>query len=313
MSEFHHIPVLADAVVEHLTFPAGRKVRMIDGTLGGGGHSGLLLKKYPELELLGIDRDEMALEAAGKNLSFDVDRVHFYHGEYADMAEFAAELGWEKVDGILLDIGVSSPQLDLPERGFSWRHEGPLDMRMDQSSPVTAGRLLNFGSEDELFHIFREYGELRSAGKLARAVVERRSEKFFGTTADLVKLCDDTLGKSAPGKLPVPTLVFQALRIAVNGELEQLKRGLESAVELLNSSGRIAVITFHSLEDRIVKEFFRQESCGCICPPGLPVCCCGHRPSLKLPLRSKALTADAGEVRANPRSGCAKLRVAAKI
>lgn len=313
MNKFHHIPVLAEGVLEHLVFPQGRKVRMIDGTLGGGGHSGLLLKKYPELELLGIDRDEMALEAAAENLAFASERVHFRRGEYADMAQFAVEIGWEKVDGVLLDIGVSSPQLDLPERGFSWRHDGPLDMRMDQSSEITAGRLLNFGSEEELFHIFREYGELRSAGKLARAVVEKRSEKFFGTTADLVKLCDDTLGKSAPGKLPVPTLVFQALRIAVNGELDQLKRGLESAVQLLDAFGVIAVISFHSLEDRIVKEFFRRESTGCVCPPGLPVCCCGHKPQLDLPLRSKVVTASKEEVRQNPRSSCAKLRVAVKI
>lgn len=312
MSEFHHIPVLAEAVVENLTFPEKGKVRMIDGTLGGGGHSAMLLEKYPELELLGIDRDEMALESAAKKLAFAGGRVHLRHGEYAGMAEFASELGWESVDGILLDIGVSSPQIDIPERGFSWRHDGPLDMRMDQSSPVTAGRLLNFGSEDELFHIFREYGELRSAGKLARAVVEKRSEKFFGTTADLVGLCDEVLGKSAPGKLPVPTLVFQALRIAVNGELDQLKQGLESGVKLLKSSGKIAVISFHSLEDRIVKEFFRRESTGCICPPGLPVCCCGHEAVLDLPLKSKAVTASEAEIKANPRSGCAKLRIAVK-
>lgn len=313
MSEFHHIPVLAGEILEHLTFPQGRKVRMIDGTLGGGGHTALLLEKYPQLEVLGIDRDEMALENAGKRLEFAGERISCCRGEYARMEEFAAEKGWDQVDGILLDIGVSSPQLDLPERGFSWRYEGPLDMRMDQSSDVTAGRLLNFSSEEELCRIFREYGELRSAAKLARAVVEKRQTQFFGTTADLVKLCDDTLGKSAPGKLPVPTLVFQALRIAVNRELEQLEDGLESAVKLLAPGGRLAVISFHSLEDRIVKEFFRKESTGCICPPGLPVCCCGHKPLLTLPLRSKVITASKEELKSNPRSGCAKLRIAEKL
>ena len=312
MNGFHHIPVLAGHILEQLTFPAG-KVRMIDGTLGGGGHSSLLLEKYPELELLGIDRDEIALQNAARKLAFAGERVHLCHGEYADMDKHAAEIGWEKVDGILLDIGVSSPQIDHPERGFSWRYDGPLDMRMDQSSEVTAGRILNFSSEDELRYIFREYGELRSAAKLAAAVVEQRQKAFFGTTADLVRLCDETLGKSAPGKLPVPTLVFQALRIAVNRELEQLEQGLEHALELLNPGGKLAVISFHSLEDRIVKEFFRKESTACICPPGLPVCCCGHKAALSLPLRSKALTASADEVKQNPRSGCAKLRIAEKL
>ena len=313
MSTFHHIPVLAESVLEYLIFPEDRKVRMIDGTLGGGGHSSMLLEKYPQLELLGIDRDEMALENAAKKLSFAGERVRLCHGEYAAMKELALAAGWEKVDGILLDIGVSSPQIDLPERGFSWRHEGPLDMRMDQSSDVTAGRILNFSSENELCRIFREYGELRSAAKLARAVVEQRAEKFFGTTADLVALCDNTLGKSAPGKLPIPTLVFQALRIAVNRELEQLEAGLASAVELLNPGGRLAVISFHSLEDRIVKDFFRRESAGFICPPGLPVCCCGHQAALTLPLRFKVVSASKEEVRLNPRAACAKLRIAEKV
>ena len=313
MSEFHHIPVLAEGVLEHLTFPADRPVRMIDGTLGGGGHSSMLLEKYPQLELLGIDRDQNALESAGAKLSFAKERIHLCHGEYASMVDHARSIGWEKVDGILLDIGVSSPQIDLPERGFSWRHEGPLDMRMDQSSEVTAGRIMNFSSEEELCRIFRDYGELRSAAKLARAAVERRKESFFGTTADLVKLCDDTLGKSAPGKLPIPTLVFQALRIAVNRELEQLEEGLEGAMELLGKGGRIAVITFHSLEDRIVKEFFRKESTDCVCPPGLPVCCCGHKAHFTLPMRSKVVTASAAELKNNPRAACAKLRVAEKL
>ena len=186
-------------------------------------------------------------------------------------------------------------------------------MRMDQSSSVTAGRILNFAPEEELARIFREYGELRSAGKLARAAVERRQKHFFGTTADLVALCDETLGRSAPGKLPLPTLVFQALRIAVNGELDQLRKGLAEGVKLLAPGGRIAVISFHSLEDRIVKEFFRTESSGCVCPPGLPVCRCGHNPSLSLPLRSRAVTASAEELERNPRSACAKLRIAVKL
>ena len=310
MSEqFHHIPVLAEGVLEHLTFPEGRKVRMIDGTLGGGGHSALLLAKYPELELLGIDRDEFALKNAAEKLAFASNRVHLCHGEYAMMKEHALAIGWDKVDGILLDIGVSSPQIDKPERGFSWRNEGPLDMRMDQSAEVTAGRILNFSSEEELYRIFREYGELRSAAKLARAVVEQRAESFFGTTADLVKLCDKTLGKSAPGKLPIPTLVFQALRIEVNGELEQLSRALSAAEDILRPGGRLAVISFHSLEDRIVKNFMRDAAQNCICPPGLPVCVCSHRARFTLPVRG-VICADKQELEANRRAACAKLRVA---
>ena len=333
MSEFRHIPVLSEEVLELLAFAPGRPARMIDGTVGGGGHSALLLKKYPLLEVLAIDRDPAAIEAAKTNLAFAGDRVRFRRGEsrrfervrragdrvrfrrgeYADMGRAARENGWDQVEGILLDIGVSSPQIDQAERGFSWRREGPLDMRMDQSSPVTAGRILNFASEEELTRIFREYGELRSAAKLAHAAVERRKKSFFATTADLAALCGETLGRSAPGKLPLPTLVFQALRIAVNGELDQLRRGLEEGVKLLAPGGRIAVISFHSLEDRIVKEFFRKESTKCICPPGLPVCRCGHEASLSLPLRSRAVTASAGELERNPRAACAKLRIAEKL
>ena len=177
MSEFHHIPVLAEGVLEHLTFPADRRVRMIDGTLGGGGHSSMLLEKYPQLELLGIDRDQNALESAAAKLAFAGDRVHLCHGEYASMVEHARSIGWEKVDGILLDIGVSSPQIDLPERGFSWRSEGALDMRMDQRSELTAGRWLNRTGEAEMARVFREYGEIKKAGALAKKAVEIREKK----------------------------------------------------------------------------------------------------------------------------------------
>lgn len=308
---FVHIPVLYREVVQYLTFPQG-KIRMIDGTVGGGSHSELLLKANPEMELLAIDRDEDALEAAEKRLSFAADRVFLRRGNYSDMFEYAQELDWDKVDAILLDLGVSSPQLDRAERGFSWRFDGPLDMRMDNRSNLTAARLLNNSSEAELAEIFAKYGEFKGAYRLAAAVVKTRAAKPFGTTGDLVKLCDEVLGKSRPGKLPVPTLVFQALRIAVNDELGELKRLLSGMPEHLNNHGRIAVISFHSLEDRIVKDFFRRESTDCLCPPGLPICRCGHRAVLNV-LTRKVVSAQPDELAANSRSACAKMRVAEKI
>ena len=310
--EFRHVPVLLEETVELLALPADRACRLIDGTLGGGGHTCELLRRCPRLEVLGIDRDRTALEAAAEKCAFAADRLTLVRGDFADMAEIAAAHGWSEVDGILLDIGVSSPQLDLPERGFSWRSEGPLDMRMDDRSPLTAGRLLNQASEEELARIFREYGEIVQARKLAAAAVAKRQTKPFGTTLDLVALCDEVLGLSRPGKLPHPTLVFQALRIAVNDELGQLERALKEAVGLLKKHGRIAVITFHSLEDRIVKNYFRDESRDCLCPPGLPVCTCGHRASLRL-VNRKPLTPGEAELAANRRAACARIRAAEKI
>ena len=227
--DFKHIPVLLEETVELLALPADRDCRLIDGTVGGGGHSCELLRRCPRLEVLGIDRDRMALEAAAEKCVFAADRLTLVRGDFADMAKIAADCGWKEVDGVLLDIGVSSPQLDWPERGFSWRSEGPLDMRMDDRSPLTAGRLLNQASEEELTRIFREYGEIVQARKLAAAAVAKRREKPFGTTCDLVALCDEVLGVSRPGRLPHPTLVFQALRIAVNDELGQLAKALTAA------------------------------------------------------------------------------------
>ena len=306
---FHHLPVLCSGVMELLTFDPGRPARLIDGTIGGGGHSAMLLERYPKLELLGIDRDDLALEAARKHLEFASSRVTLVRGNYAELAAIAVEHGWDSVDGILLDIGVSSPQLDCADRGFSWRQDGPLDMRMDRRSTLTAGRWLNKAGAAELEHAFRNYGELNQARKLAAAVIERREHNPFARTSDLVEIADKVMGRARPGKLPHPTLLFQAVRIAVNDELRQLESGLCAAMEVIGCGGRIAVITFHSLEDRIVKNFFREESTGCICPPGLPVCCCNHQPALKL-VNKKAFCATAAEVRENSRAACAKLRVA---
>ncbi|MBR2344939.1 MAG: 16S rRNA (cytosine(1402)-N(4))-methyltransferase RsmH [Lentisphaeria bacterium] len=310
--EFKHIPVLGREVVDLLTFDSERPVRLVDGTVGGGGHSAMLLERYPKLELLGIDRDAMALDAAKKKLAFAGSRVTLVRGNYAELSALAVEHGWDDVDGILLDIGVSSPQLDIPERGFSWRSDGALDMRMDQRSELTAGRWLNRTSEAEMERVFREYGEINKSRALARKACEMRETAPFARTGDLVKLSDAVLGRSRPGKLPHPTLVFQAVRIAVNDELRQLESGLKTGTRLLASGGKIAVISFHSLEDRIVKNFFRRESTQCVCPPGLPVCCCSHEAVLKV-LTRHAVSAEADEVAANSRSACAKLRVAQKL
>jgi len=308
---FAHVPVLKDEVLEYLIFDSARPARLIDGTLGGGGHSAALLAKYPRLELLGIDRDEEALAAARERLEPFAGRFEAVHGNYSDMAAIARKKGWDQVDGVLLDIGVSSPQIDTPERGFSWRENGPLDMRMDQSAVLTASRLLNRASEEELAEIFRKYGEIRPAKRLAAAVVQRRMTSPFAATADLVALCDEVLGRARKGELPRPTLVFQALRIAVNGELDELEKGLSAACGLLRPGGRLAVISFHSLEDRIVKNFMREASCDCICPPGLPVCRCGHRAFLK-PVTRRGVTAGEAELAQNRRSAPARLRVAEK-
>ena len=311
MTDWKHQSVLLSEVVSAFSF-GDAPALLVDGTLGNGGHSAALLRAFPHLRVLGIDRDADALARARETLDFARDRVTLVHGVFSALAEHLRGIGETVADGVLLDIGVSSPQLDDPARGFSWRADGPLDMRMDRSCPETASRLLNRASEAELAAIFRDYGELRSARKLAAAAVEARSVKPFATTFDLVELCDKVLGRTRPGQLPAPTLVFQALRIAVNDELGQLRAALRSAVDVLRPGGRLAVISFHSLEDRIVKHFFREQAASCVCPPGLPVCVCGKRAVLRI-VTPHAVTAGEEERAANRRSACAKLRVAEKL
>jgi 16S rRNA (cytosine1402-N4)-methyltransferase len=245
-------------------------------------------------------------------LQFATGRVHLERGKFSDLKELVAKVGWTSADIVLFDLGVSSPQLDDPRRGFSLRLDGPLDMRMDQRSPSTASRLINNSSQKELEEIFRKYGEIRKAGKLAKAIVERREKKPFTRTLELTELCERVLGKSIPGRLPSPTLCFQALRIAVNEELNEIEKALQAALDLLVPGGKIAAISFHSLEDRIVKNFFKRETLDCICPPGMPACICDKKPRLKI-LTKKPLTATKEEIERNPRASCAKLRVAEKI
>ncbi len=311
MTVLPHQSVLYREVVRYLDF-GDRPARLVDGTLGNGGHSALLLEACPKLEILGIDRDAEALERAAQTLGFAAGRIKLVRGNFSDLGEIARANGWNEVDGILLDIGVSSPQLDDPARGFSWRSEGPLDMRMDQRSDLTASRVLNRWSEEDLERIFREYGEIRKSRKLAKTICAMRQEKMFGTTLDLVDACDRALGRSRPGELPSPTLAFQALRIAVNDELGELETALDASLELLKKGGLLAVITFHSLEDRMVKHYFREQALECVCPPGLPLCVCNKKATVKI-LTRKAVTAEADELAANRRSAPAKLRVIEKI
>jgi 16S rRNA (cytosine1402-N4)-methyltransferase len=311
-AEFVHLSVLPEEVMSLFDFPLDKELRFIDCTVGGGGHSAALLEKYRRMELLGIDRDREALEAAAKRLSFAKSRVILRHGCFSEFSAFADELGWDKVDGMLFDLGVSSPQLDHAERGFSWRNSAALDMRMDQNSTLTASRLVNNASEEELERIFREYGEIQPSRRLAAEIVRKRQETPLSTTADLVEICDQVLRRQRPGAPPAPTLVFQALRIAVNDELGEIERSLPKVPQRLNEGGVVAVIAFHSLEDRIVKNFFRRESTECLCPPGLPICACGHKALLKQVTR-KPLVAGKEELAHNRRSACAKLRAAKRI
>ena len=307
-----HYSVLSGEVAQFLDFGSANAV-MIDGTLGNGGHTLNALRGNPNLQVVGIDRDIQALERASMRLKDYQNRIILHHGVFSDMENIAREENLHgKVDAVLLDIGVSSPQLDDGTRGFSWRMDGPLDMRMDRRSPLTASRILNQYDEAELIRIFKEYGELKQAKKLARKVVEEREKKLFSTTADLVDFCDRVLGKSRPGELPSPTLVFQALRIEVNDELGELRKGLLGAFNVLKNGGILAVISFHSLEDRIVKHFFKRLSTACLCPPSFPVCVCKHTPEAEI-LTKGVLCASEKELAENRRSSCAKLRVARKI
>ena len=307
-----HYSVLAQEVAQFLNFGSA-SAKMIDGTLGNGGHTLNALKANENLQVIGIDRDIQAIQRASNRLQTYKDRVIFEHGVFSDIENIAQAENWNgDVDAILLDIGVSSPQLDDGTRGFSWRMDGPLDMRMDRRSPLTASRVLNNYEEAELCRIFKDYGEIRQAKKLARKVVEEREKKLFSSTADLVDFCDRILGRARPGELPSPTLVFQALRIEVNDELGELRKGLFGAFNVLKKGGILAVISFHSLEDRMVKRFFKRLSTGCLCPPEFPVCMCHHEPEMEI-LTKGVLAAGARELQENKRSSCAKLRVARKM
>lgn len=286
----------------------------LDGTLGGGGHSELILEASgPDGVLYGIDRDPSALAAAGERLSRFGNRFRPLQGSFGDMAALLAGQGVTAIDGMVLDLGVSSPQLDRAERGFSFRADGPLDMRMDPDQGETAAELVNSLSERELEQVIKEYGEERWARKIAQRIVSARQEQPFETTLQLAKLVEHTIPrKFHEDRIHPATRTFQALRILVNGELEQVEQGLQAAIGLLSPGGRLVVISFHSLEDRIVKQRLRDAATGCRCPRQLPQCVCGHQPQLRV-LTGRPVTAGDVELAANPRSRSAKLRAAERL
>lgn len=305
---FLHIPVLQQEALHFLKDAPGP--RIVDGTLGGGGDTEALLAQLPQAQVLGIDRDPAALKAATARLAPFTPRFHPWHGPFSQMEKAASQIGWSQVDAILLDIGVSSPQIDTPERGFSFRFDAPLDMRMDPSSGCpTAADLLNTLPQDKLAEIFWNYGEERFSRPIARAIVARRQERPWAGTKELARLLEKIAGGPGQHGLPAPTRVFQALRIAVNHELDELEKALQAAERLLSPGGRLVVISFHSLEDRMVKHFLQHAALRCLCPPALPVCAC-HKQVTFLPLTKKPCMASQEEQERNPRASCAKLRAA---
>lgn len=302
-----HTPVLYQQVLSALQPSAGS--RHIDGTVGAGGHAaGVLRLSSPSGELLGLDRDPRALERAAERLAGFGRRVHLRHASFTDVTARASDLGWQTVDGILLDLGLSSMQLNDPARGFSFLHSGPLDMRFDPGQAATAADLVNQLSEEELVEVLRRYGEEPRARAVARAIVGARP---LYTTQDLVAVVGPVAGRKPSGVHPA-TRVFQALRIAVNEELKALETALPEAVDLLRPGGRLAVIAFHSLEDRMVKQFFRYESRDCVCPPRQPVCTCGHRARVRV-VTPRPIRPGPDEIEANPRARSARLRVAERL
>ncbi len=310
MSEFSHVSVLLHKSIELLDIkPDGIYV---DGTLGGGGHSELILKNLCGGRLIGIDRDTDALEAAKTRLS-GFSNVTYVHDNYVNVEAVLDRLNTESIDGAILDLGVSSYQLDTAERGFSYRADAPLDMRMNREDRLSAYDVLNTYSEVKLAEVIFKYGEERLSRKIASGIVRAREKKPLETTGELVDIIKAAYGKRAyeSDKHPAKR-TFQAIRIEVNSELENLEPALDSFFKKLKSGGRLAVITFHSLEDRIVKNAFRKYSTGCTCPDSFPVCVCGGKPR-GIIVNKKAIVADLRETEDNPRSKCAKLRCIEKI
>jgi 16S rRNA (cytosine1402-N4)-methyltransferase len=305
-----HLPVLCEAVLTQLRpRPGGR---YIDGTLGFGGHTRALLEATaPDGRVLAFDRDQQAIAAARERLGLLAERVTFVHGSYGQMGTIAPAHGFAQVDGIVLDLGLSSLQLDDAARGFAFRLDGPLDMRFDQSQGETAAELLDRAGEAELAEWFWRYGEEPRSRQLAAMIVRNRPILTTRRLADLVARHSPRPRRDKRQIHPA-TRLFQALRIVVNGELDELERGLPATLSLLRPGGRLAVISFHSLEDRAVKHFLREQAQSCLCPPRQILCTCGHTARVTLPQR-RAIQPDAAEIAANPRSRSARLRIAERL
>ena len=309
--KFSHVSVLLNECIEGLDIkPDGIYV---DGTAGGGGHSFEIASRLDGGRLIAIDRDEAAIEAAGKRLAPLGERAMVVRSNYSEVKSVCETLGIEGIDGLLLDLGVSSYQLDTAERGFSYNADAPLDMRMDKSAPLSAYNVVNEYSEEELKKIIYNYGEERFSPRIAAAIVRKRSEKPIETTGELVDIIKGAIPAAARegGHHPAKR-TFQAIRIEVNGELEIIEPTIKNAVDILKPGGRIAIITFHSLEDRIVKQTFADLASGCTCPRSFPVCVCGKKPTVKV-ISKKPILPSAEELEVNPRSRSAKLRIAEKI
>ena len=309
--QYSHRPVLLDECIEGLNVrPDGIYV---DGTLGRAGHSSEIAKRLTTGHLYCIDRDMAAIEAAEDKLSPWRDRVSLIHGNFTDLDALLTQAGAPEVDGMLFDFGVSSPQLDDPERGFSYMHDAPLDMRMDQSQPLTARAVVNEWPQEELRRILYQYGEERYAPAIAGAIVRARGQQPIETTLELVEVIRSAMPAQALREKQHPAKrTFQAIRIAVNDELTAAERVIQQAVPRLAKGGRLCIITFHSLEDRIVKMGYGGFVKGCTCPPDFPVCVCGKKPSLRL-VNKKPILPSQKELEENPRSRSAKLRIGEKL
>ena len=308
---YTHRPVLLDECIEGLRIRPGGLY--LDGTLGRAGHSREIARRLDTGRLVCIDRDQAALDAAQDRLAGCLDKVELIHGNFGDLAELLDGRGLGPFDGMLFDLGVSSPQLDDPERGFSYMHDAPLDMRMDRSEALTAAMVVNEWPQEELKRILWQYGEERYAPQIAAAIARRRADKPIGTTLELVEVIRGAMPAQALREKQHPAKrSFQAIRIAVNDELAAVDRMLQAAVPRLSPGGRLAVISFHSLEDRIVKNALAAFARGCTCPPDFPVCVCGKTPQVRLVNRKPILSGEA-ELNENPRARSAKLRLAEKL
>ena len=311
MKEFHHVSVLLQECIDGLNIkPDGIYV---DGTLGGAGHSSQIAARLTTGRLIGIDRDPVALKAAGERLAPYSDRVTLVHSNFCDIAQVLQDLQIDGVDGILLDLGVSSPQLDDSSRGFSYMADAPLDMRMNNEDSLSAWEVVNHWPYEELRRILYDYGEERYAPQIAANICRRRETAPIETTLELVDVIRSAMPPAALREKQHPAKrSFQAIRIAVNDELGSVEKVMEDAVPCLNPGGRLAVITFHSLEDRIVKNGMAAAAKGCTCPPRLPVCVCGNKPKVKL-ISRKPIVSGPEELEFNPRARSAKLRICEKL